>query len=61
MSKISEQKKLLDDLYYVSQKMNRDDYDQYQVFLKRQKDDEDLDRQSFDRLVGLHTKYTKKS
>jgi hypothetical protein len=60
MSRISEQKELLDDLFYVSQKMNRDDYDEYQIFLKRLKDDEDFDRQSFDRLIKLHTKYVKK-
>jgi hypothetical protein len=57
MTRISEQKALLDDLYYVSNKMSRSDYDAYQVFLKRQKDDEDFDIQSFANLESLHKKY----
>jgi hypothetical protein len=57
MSRISEQKALLDDLFYFSGKMNRQDYDAYQVFMKRQKDDEDFDNQSFENLENLHKKY----
>jgi hypothetical protein len=60
MSRISDQKALLDDLYYFSSKMNRSDYDVYQVFLNRQKDDDDFDIESFEKLENLHKKYVVK-
>jgi len=52
-----EQRKLLDALKYKTSKMlSRDKYD-YEMFVKRDKDDEDLDSLSLKRLKELFDKY----
>jgi len=40
--------------------MNRDDYDLFQMFKRRQKDDEDFDKESFGKLKDLYNKYVTK-
>lgn len=52
-----EQKKLLDELKNYERKMTRSDEEQYKMFVKRQKDDEDFDSISFQKLKELHKKY----
>ncbi len=56
----AEQRKLIDGLRYKSSKMiPRDKYD-YEMFVKRDKDDEDLDSLSMKRLRELFEKYAGK-
>ncbi|MCL5267875.1 MAG: hypothetical protein M1469_07220 [Bacteroidetes bacterium] len=56
----AEQRKLLEGLKYKTSKMlSKDKYD-YEMFLKRDKDDEDLDSLSMKRLKELFEKYTEK-
>ena len=57
MSSYREQQKLLDTLKKYERKFNRTEYDEYKMFLKRQKDDEDFDSVSMKRLKELHDKY----
>lgn len=53
----AEQRKLLDALRYKTSKMiPKDKYD-YEMFVKRDKDDEDLDSLSMKRLRELYGKY----
>jgi hypothetical protein len=59
MSSYREQQKLLDTLKKYERKFNRNEYDEYKMFLKRQKDDEDFDSVSMKRLKELHDKYYK--
>lgn len=55
----SEQKKLIESLKYKTSKMApRDKYD-YEMLLKRDKDDEELDSLSMKRLRELFEKYGK--
>ncbi len=56
----AEQRKLLDGLKYKTSKMlSRDKYD-FEMFVKRDKDDEDLDSLSLKRLKELYEKYADK-
>ncbi|MCL4509832.1 MAG: hypothetical protein M1470_02015 [Bacteroidetes bacterium] len=56
----AEQKKLIEELKYKTSKMvPKDKYD-YEMFVKRDKDDEDLDSLSMKRLRELHAKYSGK-
>lgn len=57
---ITEQKRLIEELKYYKNKMSREDLYQFEMYEKRTKDDEDLDRISFQRLKDLHAKYVKK-
>ena len=57
MSQYQEQKELIYELSYKESKMARNDYDEFQVLVKRQKDEEDFDKESFARLKSLHEKY----
>jgi hypothetical protein len=59
MSSYREQKKLLDSLRKYERNFNRREHDDYKMFLKRQKDDEDFDSVSMNRLRELHDKYNK--
>jgi hypothetical protein len=52
-----EQKKLIEELKPFHQKMPRADYDAFALFLKREKDEEEFDTVSMDRLRGLHRMY----
>ncbi|MGC8594547.1 MAG: hypothetical protein ACP5US_00585 [Candidatus Kryptoniota bacterium] len=59
MTSSTEQKKLIESLKYRTFKMTpRDRYD-YEMFVKRDKDDEDLDSLSMKRLRELFEKYGK--
>lgn len=54
-----EQKKLLDELKKFEAKMAEKDRDQYKMFIKREKDEEELDSLSLARLKELHSRYYK--
>ena len=54
-----EQRKLLDELKKHERKFNRQENDEYKMFIKRQKDDEDFDSVSMRRLKELYNKYYK--
>jgi hypothetical protein len=59
MASSVEQKRLIDSLKYKASKMTpRDRYD-YEMLVKRDKDDEDLDSLSMKRLRELFEKYRK--
>jgi hypothetical protein len=59
VSSYREQQKLLDQLKKYERGFDRKEHDEYKMFLKRQKDDEDFDSVSMKRLKELHDKYTK--
>jgi hypothetical protein len=59
MNSYREQKKLLDTLLKYERNFTRQESDEYKMFLKRQKDDEDFDSVSMKRLKELHDKYHK--
>lgn len=52
-----EQRKLLDALKKHERKFNKKELEEYKMFVKRQKDDEDFDSISMQRLKELHDKY----
>lgn len=54
---IKEQQKYIDALKFYEQKMDAKESYDYKMFVKRQKDDEDLDTISFAKLKALHQKY----
>jgi len=54
---IIEQKKIINDLKSYKNKMSRDEVYSFEMFEKRTKDDEDLDKLSFQKLQELHKKY----
>jgi len=60
MAQFQEQKDLIYELSYKESKMARNDYDEFQVLVRRQKDEEDFDKESFARLKLLYEKYCKK-
>lgn len=51
------QKKYFDDLKRFERKFDKKEAEEYKILLQRHKDDEDLDKQSLERLKGLHEKY----
>ena len=57
MSQFQEQKEMIYDLSYKESKMTRSDYDEFQILVSRQKDEEDFDKESFARLKLLYEKY----
>jgi hypothetical protein len=57
MSSYREQQKLLDSLKKSARNFTREENEEYKMFLKRQKDDEDFDSVSMKRLKELHDKY----
>ena len=59
MGAYKEQQKLLDSLKKYVRNFTRQENDEYKMFLKRQKDDEDFDSISMKRLRELHDKYCK--
>jgi hypothetical protein len=59
MSSYREQQKLLDNLKKHERNFTRQELDDYKMFLKRQKDDEDFDSISMKRLKELYNKYHK--
>lgn len=54
-----DQKKYLDELKKHEREFTRQEYDEYKIFSKRQKDDEDFDTVSMKRLKELYDKYYK--
>ena len=59
MSSYREQQRMLDILKKYERNFDRKEYDEYKIFLKRQKDDEDFDSISMRRLKELLNKYHK--
>ena len=59
MSSYREQQRMLDILKKYERKFDRKEYDEYKIFIKRQKDDEDFDSISMRRLKELLNKYHK--
>lgn len=53
----AEQHKMILELKDFSHKMNRNDIEEFEMFVKRDKDDEDLDTVSQKRLQEFHTMY----
>ncbi len=60
MTTYAEQKKMIEELQRISYRLKgRDKYD-FEMFLKRHKDDEDLDSLSMKRLREIYEKYVVK-
>ena len=53
----SDQKKYIETLLRYEKKFNQDELKDFKMFVKRNKDDEDLDSISFKKLKDLYTKY----
>jgi len=53
----AEQHAMVVELLYYQRKMSRYDQEEFEMYVKRDKDDEDLDSMSQRRLVQLHEKY----
>ncbi|MBK7981359.1 MAG: hypothetical protein IPK06_15395 [Ignavibacteriae bacterium] len=53
----SDQKKYIETLLRYEKKFNQDELKDFKMFVKRNKDDEDLDNISFQKLKNLYTKY----
>jgi hypothetical protein len=60
MSQFQEQKEMIYELSYKESKKTRSDYDEFQILMSRQKDEEDFDKESFARLKLLYEKYSVK-
>lgn len=56
----SEQHRLIEELRDYARKMTRDEQYEFNMFAKRDKDDEDLDTLARQRLEQLHSKYVVK-
>jgi len=54
-----EQRRYLETLKKYERKFTREELEEYKMFIKRQKDDEDFDSISMRRLKELHDKYYK--
>lgn len=52
-----DQKKYFENLKRFERKFDRKEFAVYKVLLQRHKDDEDLDKQSLEKLKELHEKY----
>ncbi|MGB5848886.1 MAG: hypothetical protein WBH40_10385 [Ignavibacteriaceae bacterium] len=52
-----EQRKYLETLKKYERNFTREELEEYKMFIKRQKDDEDFDSVSMKRLKELHDKY----
>jgi hypothetical protein len=59
MGSYREQQKLLDTLKRYVRNFTQQELDDFKMFIKRQKDDEDFDSVSMRRLKELHDKYHK--
>jgi hypothetical protein len=59
MSAYREQKKFLEILKKYERNFTRLEYDEYKMFIKRDKDDDEFDTVSMKRLKELHDKYQK--
>ena len=54
-----DQQKFLDALKKYEKKFEKKELEEYKMFIKMQKDDEDFDSISFERLQELYSKYDK--
>ncbi|MBX2990864.1 MAG: hypothetical protein KF749_06795 [Bacteroidetes bacterium] len=52
-----EQRKVINELRDFERKMNRNEQEDFRMFVKRDKDDEDLDDLSKKKLLAMHEKY----
>jgi hypothetical protein len=59
MSSYREQKKILEILKKYERNFSRQESDEYKMFMKRDKDDDEFDTLSLKRLKELHDKYHK--
>lgn len=59
MSAHREQKKYLETLKKFERNFTRQEYDEYKLFVKRDKDDDEFDTISMKKLKELHDKYYK--
>ncbi len=59
MSSYREQKKLLETLKKYERNFSRQEYEEYKMFIKRDKDDDEFDTLSMQRLKDLHDKHHK--
>lgn len=57
---IIEQKKMIQELKYYKNKMSKEDLYNFEMYEKRTKDDEDLDKLSFQKLQEIYSRYIKK-
>ncbi len=57
----AEQHRMIEELMEYSRKMSRYDQEEFEMFVKRDKDDEDLDAISQRRLKQLHATYVGQS
>lgn len=53
----SDQKKYIETLLRYEKKFTQDELKDFKMFVKRNKDDEDLDNISFNKLKDLYSKY----
>ncbi len=53
----AEQHAVIEELRYYARKMSRYDLEEFEMFVKRDKDDEDLDSASQKRLLDFYHKY----
>jgi len=56
-----DQKKYLETLKKCERKFTRQEYDEYKIFVKRDKDDEEFDSIAMKRLKELYDKYYEKA
>lgn len=59
MSSYREQKKYLEVLKKYERSLTRQEYDEYKLMIKRDKDDDEFDTVTMKRLKELHDKYYK--
>jgi len=57
MTTYAEQKKMIEELQRISYRLKGKDKYDFEMFLKRHKDDEDLDSLSMKRLCEIYEKY----
>jgi hypothetical protein len=58
--RIIDQRKMIQDLKDYASKMDRRERDEFEMFEKRSKDDEELDNLAFTRLQEMHKRYVAK-
>lgn len=56
---IKDQQKIIDELKKYEKNFSSKEAEEFKMFIKRQKDDEDFDTLSYKRLKDLHAKYYK--
>jgi len=59
MSSYRDQKKYLEGLKKYERNLTREEYDQFKLMIKRDKDDDEFDTVTMNRLKELHDKYNK--